>query len=126
MNQEQTIKILGRLRTFIARSPVDIGEWDGLNSDLTELIKLIAISAAQYGFRYSTESQHSGFVPNGNVLQWLLWFTDEQPKLKELRVGEDMICPVTKQHCDDECCPPGAICNVSGDDCLVSGNESNK
>lgn len=43
-------------------------------------------------------------------------------KSKEvLRVGEDMICPVTKQHCDDECCTVGAECNVSGDDDLISG-----
>lgn len=33
----------------------------------------------------------------------------------EVKVGEDMICPVTKQHCDDECCPPGATCNLSND-----------
>lgn len=32
---------------------------------------------------------------------------------EENRVGEDMICPVTKKHCDDECCPVGAICNLS-------------
>lgn len=30
-------------------------------------------------------------------------------------IGEDNICPVTKQICDDECCPPGAICNISDD-----------
>lgn len=29
-------------------------------------------------------------------------------------VGEDMICPITKQHCDDECCTVGSECNVSG------------
>lgn len=34
---------------------------------------------------------------------------------KELRIGEDNICPITKLPCDDECCPPGAICNLSGD-----------
>ena len=27
-------------------------------------------------------------------------------------VKEDMICPATKKHCDDECCPPGAECNL--------------
>lgn len=31
-------------------------------------------------------------------------------------VKEDMICPVTKVHCDDECCPVGAICNMKGFD----------
>lgn len=34
---------------------------------------------------------------------------------EELRIGEDNICPITKKLCDDECCPPGAICNLSGD-----------
>lgn len=29
-------------------------------------------------------------------------------------VGEDMVCPVTKEHCDDECCTAGAVCNLSG------------
>jgi len=31
-------------------------------------------------------------------------------------VKEDMICPITKQHCDDECCTVGSECNISGDD----------
>jgi hypothetical protein len=35
---------------------------------------------------------------------------------EEFIVKEDMICPITKQHCDDECCPVGAVCNLSGDD----------
>ncbi len=34
---------------------------------------------------------------------------------RPLRIGEDNICPITKLPCDDECCPPGAICNISGD-----------
>lgn len=34
---------------------------------------------------------------------------------KKLIVGEDMICPITKRHCDDECCPVGASCNLSSD-----------
>ncbi len=34
-------------------------------------------------------------------------------KNEKLIVGADMICPVTKQHCDDECCPVGAECNLS-------------
>lgn len=28
-------------------------------------------------------------------------------------VKEDMICPITKEHCDDECCPVGSECNLS-------------
>lgn len=37
--------------------------------------------------------------------------------MKELlRVGEDMICPITKKHCDDECCPVGATCNLQCDE----------
>jgi hypothetical protein len=31
-------------------------------------------------------------------------------------VKDDMICPVTKAHCDDECCPVGSICNMSSND----------
>lgn len=30
----------------------------------------------------------------------------------DMRVGEDMICPVTRKHCDDECCQVGALCNL--------------
>lgn len=33
---------------------------------------------------------------------------------KNFIVKEDMICPVTKKHCDDECCPVGSECNISG------------
>lgn len=29
-----------------------------------------------------------------------------------LRIGEDNVCPVTHQQCDDECCSPGAQCNL--------------
>lgn len=32
-----------------------------------------------------------------------------------LRIGDDNICPVTNQPCDDECCPPGAECNLAGE-----------
>lgn len=35
---------------------------------------------------------------------------------KSMIVGEDMICPVTNKHCDDECCMPGSICNISSND----------
>lgn len=34
----------------------------------------------------------------------------------KLIIGEDNICPVTKLSCDDECCSPGAECNLSGDE----------
>lgn len=34
----------------------------------------------------------------------------------KLIIGEDNVCPITKKQCDDECCPPGAECNLSGDD----------
>src|SRR5690242_3001634 len=37
-----------------------------------------------------------------------------------IRISEDGICPVTKEPCKDECCPIGAICNVSSGD-KVSG-----
>lgn len=35
---------------------------------------------------------------------------------KDYTVKDDMICPVTNSHCDDECCPVGSICNMSGTD----------
>jgi hypothetical protein len=41
----------------------------------------------------------------------------EQKKLennKDMIIGEDNICPTTKLVCDDECCPPGATCNLGG------------
>jgi hypothetical protein len=28
-------------------------------------------------------------------------------------IGPDNICPTTGEPCLDECCPPGAICNLS-------------
>jgi len=34
-------------------------------------------------------------------------------ELTSMIVGEDMICPMTNKHCDDECCPVGAICNLA-------------
>lgn len=37
---------------------------------------------------------------------------------KEMRVGSDNICPITNQYCDDECCPPGAQCNIHDTDYL--------
>jgi hypothetical protein len=36
-------------------------------------------------------------------------------------VKEDMICPVTKAHCDDECCPVGSTCNMSSEEIVDSG-----
>lgn len=36
----------------------------------------------------------------------------------KLIVSEDMICPVTEKHCDDECCTVGSECNMSGGDGL--------
>lgn len=35
--------------------------------------------------------------------------------MEKLILKEDMICPITKNHCDDECCPVGAECNVAND-----------
>lgn len=30
-------------------------------------------------------------------------------------IKSDGICPTTNKHCDDECCPVGAECNISSD-----------
>lgn len=32
----------------------------------------------------------------------------------KLIVKEDMICPISNNHCDDECCAVGSECNLSG------------
>lgn len=32
-----------------------------------------------------------------------------------MRIKEDGLCPRTKLHCNDECCPVGAVCNFSDD-----------
>lgn len=37
---------------------------------------------------------------------------------KDYTVKDDMICPITKLHCDDECCPVGSTCNMSNIDIL--------
>lgn len=50
------------------------------------------------------------------------------PEGEKYIVGEDMICPITKKHCDDECCPVGAECNLSGndiEDCKIQQPEAN-
>ena len=39
----------------------------------------------------------------------------KQPDKDIVRIGNDNICPITKQKCDDETCTPGAECNISGD-----------
>lgn len=39
-------------------------------------------------------------------------------------VKEDMICPVSKEHCDDECCSVGSECNISGGDGVISDSEA--
>jgi len=48
----------------------------------------------------------------------------QEDKPDSMRVGEDMICPVTKQHCDDECCPVGAVCNLCSNDIKESEPEA--
>jgi hypothetical protein len=41
---------------------------------------------------------------------------------KDYTVKADMICPVTKAHCDDECCPVGSTCNMSSE--VISDSEA--
>ena len=43
-------------------------------------------------------------------------------KEQDYIVKEDMICPVTKAHCDDECCPVGSTCNMSNSEIMDSGD----
>ena len=42
---------------------------------------------------------------------------------KKLFVKEDMICPISNHHCDDECCTVGAECNLSGRQSITSCNK---
>lgn len=41
--------------------------WSDLNYTVEDII-----AAVEYGFKYRDESQHKGFVPIGNTLQWLM------------------------------------------------------
>ena len=45
---------------------------------------------------------------------------------KDYIVKEDMICQVTKAHCDDECCPVGSTCNMGNDEVMkvISSRDS--
>jgi hypothetical protein len=43
---------------------------------------------------------------------------------EKIIVGEDMICPITGQHCDDECCTVGSECNLSGDEIHMAEPET--
>ena len=43
-------------------------------------------------------------------------------KEQDYIVKDDMICPVTKAHCDDECCPVGSTCNMSNNETIFSGD----
>lgn len=35
-----------------------------------------------------------------------------EQKIESLIIKDGNMCPVTHQQCDDECCPPGAECNL--------------
>lgn len=41
-------------------------------------------------------------------------------------IGNDNICPTTNEPCDDECCPPGAVCNLWGSDNNIRPMENDK
>lgn len=41
-----------------------------------------------------------------------------------LRIGNDNICPITNKPCDDETCSPGAECNISGNQTVISSPDS--
>lgn len=42
-----------------------------------------------------------------------------------LIVKEDGICPVKNTHCDDECCPVGATCNLGPNSDLITSEMNN-
>ena len=90
--------------------------------DYIEQHEKINLSEYTIIYRDSTEVWDGVLYNKGQVNFISLNETDEDKaeekifKKNELRyiVGEDMICPITKEHCDDECCTVGSICNVSG------------
>lgn len=43
--------------------------------------------------------------------QFLVKITKPESKMI---IGDDNVCPITKEQCRDECCSPGSICNLSG------------
>lgn len=45
-----------------------INNLDDLIPKTTEIEDIVA--AVDYGFKYATESQNDGFVPDGNTFQW--------------------------------------------------------
>jgi len=49
-----------------------------------------------------------------------------EPESDSKIVGADMICPITKKHCDDECCTIGSECNMSGDEISNTEPEADK
>jgi hypothetical protein len=81
-----------------------------------EVCKGIDLTDIEYRItRYNTD------IGNGEVeMQWHLL----PEKEAKLIVGEDMICPITKKHCDDECCPVGAQCNLGSKDVLAPEKEA--
>lgn len=40
----------------------------------------------------------------------------------KLIVKEDMICPVLKKYCTDECCTVGSVCNLNDTNKLKPGD----
>ena len=36
--------------------------------------------------------------------------------MKDWIIKKDNVCPATGEQCDDECCPPGAECNLKDSD----------
>jgi len=52
-------------------------------------------------------------------------FTVMDKKSNDFIVEEDMICPVLKKHCNDECCTVGSTCNLSCEGLSDNVNENN-
>jgi hypothetical protein len=40
---------------------------------------------------------------------------DSRKQKRNYIIEDDLICPVTMIHCEDECCPSGATCNLKSD-----------
>jgi hypothetical protein len=73
-NKDEEIRKLKQVLIESNRSFVDAAE---AVKQRDELIGQVALAAAKYGFEYRDNSQYSGQIPEGNILQWLQWYKSQ-------------------------------------------------
>ena len=92
-----------------------------------EATKMMAIHYASehdknYNVILANPNEHGEFdAAKGSTYEIVQdsYFEKERPNAIRLhktddlvKIKEDNICPMTKEPCRDECCPPGATCNL--------------